>query len=192
MNLCEICKVNNVDVHLTNIENRTLHICMDCNNKLTAEMMGIEFEPFKNDIYEFSGIRGKKHKFYICKEIHPMGISFKADELKSDNSLGFKFAIMDDVDCDQKLLLERLKAKIKKMIFKRYIKTESSPYGGKSFYVKDNEITGWFSSGNSYGDIPRVVVDGKEYSWDKLGEMLRGNEGFQFQLKIFDITENIE
>jgi hypothetical protein len=38
----------------------------------------------------------------------------------------------------------------------------------------------------------KVVVDGQSFSWDDLGRMLNAYEGFQFKLKIYDMTDDID
>ncbi|MDI6880520.1 MAG: hypothetical protein QMC95_16915 [Desulfitobacteriaceae bacterium] len=192
MSLCEICKTNAVRVHLTISEEKTLHICMECNNNLTAEFMGIDLEPFEPGIYEFSGVRCNKHKFDIERNVNPMGIGYEASEVTEDGRPGFRVAVMDSVDCNQQLLLEKLKAKIKTTIFKRYLKTEMSPYTGKQIIIKKNEVAGRLEYNDENDKFPKLVIDGQEFSWEELGRMLNSYEGFQFQLKVFDITDDIE
>ena len=41
------------------------------------------------------------------------------------------------------------------------------------------------------GHLPLVVVDGKEVSWDDLGQMLMSMEGWQFRLDIADPSEEL-
>ncbi|MTI81236.1 MAG: hypothetical protein FH758_10170 [Firmicutes bacterium] len=191
MSFCELCRKNDIQVHLTISENKTIHICMECNNNFTANYMGIELSSFQPGIYEFSGIRGKKHIFNVQRRVSPMGIGYEANEVTKDGSPGFTVAVMDGVDCDQQLLLEKLKTKVKKTIFKRYLKKSFSPYGGKTISIKDSEVTGRFEY-NEDNDTPKLVIDGKEFTWEEFGRMLNSYEGFQFQLKIMDITEDIK
>jgi hypothetical protein len=39
--------------------------------------------------------------------------------------------------------------------------------------------------------VPRVVVDGREISWDDLGRMVAAFEGWQFKLEFRDLSEEI-
>ncbi|HLY37498.1 MAG TPA: hypothetical protein VKU61_05645 [Candidatus Binatia bacterium] len=39
------------------------------------------------------------------------------------------------------------------------------------------------------GRVPRLVVDGKDYSWDELGRMLMSFEGFLLKLEVYDRSE---
>ena len=37
--------------------------------------------------------------------------------------------------------------------------------------------------------VPRLIVDGKELSWQEFGRMLMEYEGWHFKLEIFEVTE---
>ncbi|KAF1084333.1 hypothetical protein SPSYN_02109 [Sporotomaculum syntrophicum] len=188
--VCDLCHKAVVQVHLQIYKGNTLHICLECNNNLTAELMGLELMPFQPGIYEFSGIRGKKYNFSIHRKINPIGIVYEANEVTKGDSPGFQIAVMDYVNCDQQLLFEKLKAKIKKAIFKRYLETSTAPYGSKVVSIKNREVVGRFEYDEDH-DLPKLVIDGKLFSWEEFGRMLNSSEGFQFQLKIFDITDDI-
>ena len=40
------------------------------------------------------------------------------------------------------------------------------------------------------GRVPRLVVDGTGYSWDKLGRMLMSFEGFRLKMEVYDKSED--
>ncbi len=42
------------------------------------------------------------------------------------------------------------------------------------------------------GSLPLVIIDGKEYTWEELGEMLMSFEGWDFKLKIFENWEDMD
>jgi hypothetical protein len=192
MNLCDICKKNQVDIHVGTPLGENRHLCWECNNNLAAGYLGINDTPFQNGIYEYNGIRGKKHTFWINRIIHPVGIGYEADEIMVDQSPGFKVAVMDKLECDQAALFAKLEAKIKKTIFKRYLKISKDSYFGKRTIIKNDEIVGRFDYDESNDSNPMVVIDGKAISWDELGKMLTTYEGFQFALKIYDMTDDIK
>ena len=192
MNLCDICKKNQVDIHVGTPSGENLHLCWECNNNLAAEYLDIPLTPFQNGIYEYTGIRGKTHTFRIHKIVHPVGIGYEADEITVDQSPGFKVAVMDNLDCDQAVLFDKLEAKIKKTIFKRYLKISKDSYFGKRIIIKNDEVVGRFEYDERNESIPMVVIDGKAFSWDELGKMLTTYEGFQFALKIYDMTDDIK
>ncbi|MCT8137592.1 hypothetical protein H1D32_07430 [Anaerobacillus sp. CMMVII] len=41
-------------------------------------------------------------------------------------------------------------------------------------------------------DKPLVSIDGKPYTWEQLGQMVRAYEGFQIQVKMADMTDDVE
>jgi hypothetical protein len=42
-----------------------------------------------------------------------------------------------------------------------------------------------------YERLPLIVIDGREISWSKFGQMLMTYEGFNFKLEIFDRSDEI-
>lgn len=189
--LCQICQKNEVDIYVITPQGESMEVCWECNNELTARYLGITLEPFRNGIYDFTGIRGRKHKFMIHKIIHPVGIGYQAVEVTENNTPGFRVEVLDELDCNQSDLFNKLEAKIKKTLFKRYLKSVSSPNGSKHTVFKTDEVVGRLE----YDDNDKnhkVIIDGKPFSWDELGQMLNTYEGFQFKLKIYDITDDIE
>ena len=168
-----------------------MELCWECNNQLAAKYLGINLEPFRNGIYEFAGIRDKNHKFMIHKIIHLVGIGYQAVEVTGNDTPGFRVEVMDDLDCNQLDLFNKLEAKIKKTIFKRYLKTVTSPYGNRQTVLKDDEVVGRLEYDDN-SENHKVIIDGQSFSWDDLGRMLNAYEGFQFKLMIFDMTDDID
>jgi hypothetical protein len=41
-------------------------------------------------------------------------------------------------------------------------------------------------------DTPLVIIDGKPFTWSQLGQMVSTFEGFQIQVKMFDMTDDME
>ena len=41
------------------------------------------------------------------------------------------------------------------------------------------------------GQMPLLVVDGKPISWDALGRILSGYEGFQFKLEVRERSDDV-
>jgi hypothetical protein len=41
------------------------------------------------------------------------------------------------------------------------------------------------------GSIPRLIVDGREVTWQEAGRMLMTFEGWQFKLEIRDMSEEL-
>lgn len=191
MILCEICKIKEVDIYVHTPEGKSMGLCWECNNELEANYLGITLAPFRNGIYEFTGIRGKKHKFIIHKIIHPVGIGYQAVEVTKDGSPGFRVEVLGNLDCDQADLFNKLEAKIKKTLLKRYLQSTIRPDGNKYTGFKKDEVVGRLEYDDNH-ENPKVIIDGKLFSWNDLGRMLNTFDGFQFKLKIYDITDDME
>ena len=57
--------------------------------------------------------------------------------------------------------------------------------------LKEDEVAGRFEYSETNDEIHSVIIDGKVFTWEQLGRMLRAYEGFQFKLKIYDITDDV-
>lgn len=56
--------------------------------------------------------------------------------------------------------------------------------------TRDDVVRGYISwDDDTNGQLPLLVIDGKELSWHEFGRMLMTFEGFNFKLEIFDETE---
>lgn len=58
--------------------------------------------------------------------------------------------------------------------------------------MRGDLLVGRIESSENSRDIPVLVIDGKAYSWNKVGKMLMSNEGFQIRMEIFDMTDDLE
>jgi hypothetical protein len=191
LNICEICQKNQANIHLTKDDGITQEICRDCFNEFASKKMGIDLAPFESGIYEYPDKNGKIHRFRINKMVLPVGIGYEALEITKNNSPGYKVAILDDIDCDQDYLFFKLEAKIKYTLSKKYLKTGTYPNGMKYTGLKDDEVVGRFEYSEVNDELHNVVIDGKVFSWKQLGRILSAYEGFQFKLKIYDITDDV-
>ncbi|NLV22620.1 MAG: hypothetical protein GXY49_11665 [Syntrophomonadaceae bacterium] len=77
------------------------------------------------------------------------------------------------------------------MLSKRYLQTDTYPNGMKYTALRDDEVVGRFEYNEMNEEIHNVVIDGKVFSWNQLGRILSAYEGFQFKLKIYDITDEV-
>ncbi len=60
------------------------------------------------------------------------------------------------------------------------------------WHIADFMVRGRISwDDNEDGRLPKLVIDGKEISWDQIGCMMAGFEGWQFRLEIKDRSEEV-
>ena len=191
MSLCEVCKKKQANVNLTLADGTIQEICKDCFDVFSAREMSIELAPFKSGIYEYPGLNGKVYRFMIDKLVLPMGVGYEAVEITKDNSPGYKVAVMDGLDCNQEYLFYILEAKVKYTLSKKYLRTGTFPDGMEYTSLENDEIVGRFEYNGKNDEIHSVVIDGRVFSWEGFGRILRSYEGFQFKLKMYDITEDV-
>lgn len=187
MGLCERCGNAEITIHLA-VEESTVRLCQDCFNKMNSFELGVELEEQPEAIY-IPDVQGVMHHFNVIKRILPNGIFLEA---KEHVSFGYTFAVHGELDCDQSMLFQKLVDKVKHHLSKQYLQEITFPESEqKQLVMVGDEIQGTFDYDENNEDAPLIIIDGKPYEWDELGKILRSNEGFQFQLKISDLTEDI-
>ena len=161
-------------------------ICSECLIKRLAKADDLKLEEFNEKIIEVSGSGNKKHQFYICRSLIPAGIMLEAIEVKGGEQKGYKVSVIGDIDCDQKALMEALLQKIRKTLLKKYIDVEELDEVDRGQF-NENEFFGSIEYDEDYhGKIPRVFINGIDYSWEEFGNILMSYEGFNFKLQIFE------
>lgn len=166
-------------------------LCTDCFNNEMAVICDVQLEDIETRIINIQGRGRKKHTFYISRMVFPMGISLEAIEIQNGEARGYKTSVKGSLDCDQSELIEELMKKIKKVVSKKYIVLEKVGWEKKNCIKKD-EVVGRIEWDEKHrGRLPLIIVDGKEYTWEQLGEMMMSFEGWDFKLKIFESWEDL-
>ncbi|WP_259460559.1 hypothetical protein [Paraburkholderia sp. BL23I1N1] len=84
-------------------------------------------------------------------------------------------------------LLGRLVEKMRRALAVKYL-----AINGSQFQIRDQTERGLISSDPAGpGEVPVVVVDGREIGWDDFGRMLAAFEGWQFRLEIRDLADDV-
>jgi hypothetical protein len=105
---------------------------------------------------------------------------------------GYQFAVHGELVGDQKELYRRLVAKVQKGSQTFHIEEGRFPNGQKYQTIAHNEVIGRLDYDPSNESTPLVIIDGKPYTWEQLGELVSSFEGFQIRVKMVDITEDVE
>ena len=120
----------------------------------------------------FLDFEGKERVFdYIVHDVS-IGYSVRAIERKEN---GYEFASFSELSPFN--ALGELRQKIRKRLSTRYLQEEHG-----RLHLYHDEAKGHISMGG-------VVIDGKFISFEQLGSMIQTYEGFLFELKIRDISE---
>lgn len=154
-----------------------------------AEAMGIDnFNDFIKT-YQAKDVDGKIHVFEIEKQIFPLGIKWLSNEIKNGEVEGYQFGVYAELDDDPVEPLQKLYKKINKGLSKKYVKKEQAH--GQIFYLlPEDKFVGrieWDEDSN--GEVPRLIIDGKVYTWHQIGRMLMAYEGWNVELKITELGE---
>jgi hypothetical protein len=193
-NRCERCgKASFGMTILTHCNNEQETICTDCFNKEMAEFYGVD--DFKDYIKTYTAVdsEGVAHTFDINKRIMGTGVFWEAVEVNDGKYNGYQFEVQVDMDGDQHEAVQKLYNKISKGLLKKNIEVKS--YDGHKIYsMADDEIVGrieWDDT-EPQEHVPVFIIDGKKYSLQELGKIMISHEGFNFKLKLYDLTEDVE
>lgn len=190
-NNCGILLNNQKSVRLTLENEEEVHLCFDCHNNQMSSKLGIKDEALRLKTFTLKDADNNLRTFDIEKIVTQMGISFEAAE-GSIADYGYKFAVLGEVDDDQKMLVRHLTQKIQDGLIKKYMKTEYL-HGKEMLYINENVVVGRIEADlDSINDRPLIIVDGKSYTWEEFGKLLLQFEGFQFKLETFDLLDDVE
>ncbi|MDC3411983.1 DUF7713 domain-containing protein [Terrihalobacillus insolitus] len=188
MDMCDVCKKNEANITLTNNDDSQEIICRNCFNDRISEEVGVELESQPQEISEYD-VNGIRRDFKVEQRIFPNGIFIEATE---NIQYGYSFAVHGDLGCNQTELFQQLVDKVKLGISIQYTKVGTFANGQKYHSIVNDHVVGLIDYDERSESCPMVVIDGKPYTWEQLGKMAMSYEGFQFQLKFFDKTEDVE
>lgn len=164
-------------------------ICGGCFNEYMVNIYELEdFESYQKETILFD-CNDIEHSFQIQNRIHLTGVSWEAVEFLEGDKTGYLFQINQEFDEDPSIALERLYKKIEIGLSKKFIERKVS-FGQEFNSIIDEVVEGRIEWDEEYeGSIPKLIIDGKEYSFYELGRMLMTYEGWNFKLEIIEPTE---
>jgi hypothetical protein len=135
----------------------------------------------------------KKHHFKISTFEVPSGLLSEAIEVITPDIevTERRFQVLSDFDADIEKAELLLKAKIRKRLNIKYLKTE----GDKLIIVNEKTVVGNIDWSGEYSDTQFdkiFTIDGKRITIEQFVEMLSPYEGFDFKFEIFDQCDDIE
>lgn len=163
-------------------------LCFNCFNDMISEEVGVELDTVPDEI-AVADYSGTKRTFIVQQRIYPNGIFIDAAE---ELDYGYQFAVHGELDCNQAELFQKLVGKVKRGISKRFTEPGMFPNGQRYHSIINGELLGRVDFDKKSPSAPMIVIDGHPYTWEPLGEMVSSYEGFQIQVKFFDMTEDVE
>ncbi len=131
---------------------------------------------------------GEIHEFHLRTHLFGPGVSLDAFELRDGSPGGYQFQIIGDPEDDLLVLLGRLIEKIRRALSVKHIVA-----GALGQQIADHRVVrGLIRWDDAHkGRIPRLVIDGREITWEDFGRMVMTYEGWQFKLQLHDKSEEI-
>ena len=176
-------------VHYGSPERGYRQLCSHCFNTLVAELDGLD--GFENARFEPVGLAdcaGEVNQFHFRTRLFGPGVSVDAFELRDGSPSGYQFQIIGDPQDDLLVLLGRLIERIRRALSVKHIVD-----GALGQQIADHRVVRglieWDDA--SEGRLPRLVIDGREITWEDFGRMLMTYEGWQFKLHLHDKSEEV-
>ncbi|WP_143216189.1 DUF7713 domain-containing protein [Ferroacidibacillus organovorans] len=154
-----------------------------------ADILGITLPPMPFDLISIVDSSGIEHRFNVVRQVVPKWIILKAQEITPDESSGYQFAARGNHKADIYSIFNKLMKKLEREVNARYI-TEHTFQGFAQNVIRGDVVKGRLEFDPHSQEEPLVVVDGKSYDWNEFGRILRQFEGFQFKLKMSDLTDD--
>ncbi|HEX7911700.1 MAG TPA: hypothetical protein VF534_26905 [Paraburkholderia sp.] len=173
-------------IHCGSCDGRYELLCALCFNARIAESTGFtDFENVRLDPIRLIDCDGEPHQFHFQFRLLGDRIALDAFELRGELRAGYRLQLIGEADDDVFVLLGRLVETMRRALSVRHIDFHERR-------IIDSTVRGHIEWDESQaGRLPLVVVDGKEVSWDDLGQMLMSMEGWQFPLDIADPSEEL-
>ena len=164
-------------------------LCGRCFNLEVAHLGGlVDFEHIDFEPLTMSDASGREHVFQFRTHLFAAGVAIDAIEFDEDKSEGYCFQVIGDQEGDLLELLARLVTKMRRGLAHSHL--EESAHG---LQISDPGIVRATIQSDPEGetDMPVVVIDGRNISWDEFGRMVATYMGFQFKLEMHDLSDEI-
>jgi hypothetical protein len=189
---CEACRQLTAAHDVVNygsIEGGYRQLCGRCFNAAAASRLGLtDFEYIGFEPVCMVDARGNNHEFHFRTRLFGPGLALEALELRDGCPGGYRFQAIGEPHDDAMALLGRLIARMRRALALNHL--EDTRLGPQ---VNDRLVLRGTVDSDPEEDerVPRVVIDGREISWDELGRMVAAFEGWQFKLEFHDLSEEI-
>ncbi len=159
-------------------------LCSACYNKSVSEAMGFNFDHLSFHPITLSDRDGDGHTFHFQTHLFGENVSIRALEIKEGVPKGYEFSLDGDAEGDLFGLFAKLIDRMKRELSRKHIeKSHLTRYIITNEDIVRGRIT-W--DDDTGGEVPCLVIDGKELTWHEFGRMLMTYEGFHFKLEIFE------
>lgn len=176
-------------VHYGSMEQGYRQLCSRCFNREAAQVAGLHgFEDARFHPVGLTDCAGELHEFHFRTRLFGTGVSLDAFELCDGSPAGHQFQIIGDPQDDLMVLLGRLIERMRRSLSFKHL--TDNEYGTQ---IADHGVVRgrieW--DRDRGGQVPLLMIDGREIAWDAFGRMLMTFEGSQFKLSIADKSDEL-
>jgi len=162
-------------------------LCTRCYNESISEAIGLDFEHLAFHPIILADKDSEKHTFHFQTRLLGDKVTIQALEIKNNAPKGYEFSIYGDAEDDLFGLFTKLVDRMGRELKRKHIEPgDLTRYNITEEDIVRGHIT-W--DDETDGEVPCLVIDGKELSWHEFGRMLMAYEGFHFKLEIFEGDE---
>jgi hypothetical protein len=164
-------------------------LCGRCFNLETARRGGLaDFEHIEFEPLTMSDVHGREHVFQLRTRLFAAGVAIDAIEFTEHDSEGYRFKVIGHEEGDLLELRARLVTKMRRGLANSHLEE-----GAHGLQISDRGIirARIESEPESKADMPVVVIDGRNVSWNEFGRMVATYMGFQFKLELHDLSDEI-
>ena len=158
-------------------EHTNRFLCSKCYNKTVSEIMGLNFDHLSFHPITLADKENENHTFHFQTRLIGDNVLIQALEIKDGEHKGYEFSVHGDAEDDLFYLFRKLIERVRRGLEQRHIESSDlTPYR-----ITDEDIVRGYITwdDNTGGEIPCLVIDGKELSWHEFGRILMSYEGFQ-------------
>jgi hypothetical protein len=161
--------------------------CSRCFNEEVADRLGIAFDNTPIAPLVVADADGVRHRFEIRSMLVGTGHAMYAREVGNrDAAGGYRFAILGDHETDARDLFTRLRERIRQGLSVRHV--HETEHGWQ--LTPPHRLSGVIERDpDTDGALPLLIVDGRTFTWDQIGRMLRAFEGFTLNAIVEDTIE---
>jgi len=160
--------------------------CHSCFNKEVADRLDLQWDGAVIRPVTVTDVGGVQHRFQIRSMLVPTGHRLQAREVvRGDATAGYRFEVLGDLDADPQDLLEHLRKRIREGLSVRHV--EQTAHGWQ--LTAPHRLSGVIEWDADTDDgLPRLIVDGRSFTWNDVGRMLMTFEGFTLDATVEDST----
>jgi hypothetical protein len=190
---CEGCGENVPSYEITHygsMESSYKQLCSRCLNAEVVKLSGFDdFDSTRLHPIGITDCMGESHEFHFVSRLLGNMATLEAFEVQDGGRTGYQFELIGDPDANMFSLFGVMVERIRKALSVKHIKDTENGHG---LQIVDQTVCGRIDyDPSSNSQMPCMIVDGREISWEDFGRMLSSFEGWQFKLDIFDRSDEL-